>query len=191
MYLSNQSKGKNQKFIKSNNYYYLTRNEIERLSKNIEVDSAVQEVYINLSNLVNELDSENENRFLKEAILTFEVGAYRASIIMVWLLTIDHMYEYVLANKLQEFIQALRSASNNTNIRSKDDFGNIKESLFIQVCKGGNIITNDVRKILDERLGTRNSFAHPSTVELPKSKALSFIEDLVTNVILKYPINHE
>jgi len=43
-----------------------------------------------------------------------------------------------------------------------------------------------VRKILDTKLGIRNSYAHPSTVKLPKSKALEFIEDLVNNVILKY-----
>ena len=76
--------------------------------------------------------------------------------------------------------------NNNKVINTKDDFGDLKESVFIEACRGANIITNDIRKILDTKLGIRNSFAHPSTIMLPKSKALEFIEDLVNNVISKY-----
>lgn len=105
---------------------------------------------------------------------------------MVWLLTLDHLYEYILANKLSDFIIALRKMNNNKSIKTKDDFSDIKESTFIEACRGAGIISNDIRKILDTKLGIRNSFAHPSTVTLPKSKAFEFIEDLVDNVILKY-----
>lgn len=48
--------------------------------------------------------------------------------------------------------------------------------------------SNDVRKILDEKLGFRNSCAHPSSIAVGDSKALSFVEDLVDNVIAKHPI---
>ena len=105
---------------------------------------------------------------------------------MVWLLTIDHLYEYILNGKISDFISALRRANISKSIHSKDDFGELKESQFIEICKSSGIISNDVRKILDTKLGIRNSFAHPSNIKLPKSKALEFIEDLVENVILKY-----
>ncbi|MGE4430825.1 MAG: hypothetical protein AB7E05_08815 [Sphingobium sp.] len=45
-----------------------------------------------------------------------------------------------------------------------------------------------MRKILDQKLGTRNSCAHPSGVTVNKSKVIDFIEDLVDNVILKFPV---
>ncbi len=55
------------------------------------------------------------------------------------------------------------------------------------MLRSAGIITNDVRKILDTQLGFRNTAAHPSTVDVPESKVVGAIEDLVLNVILKYP----
>jgi hypothetical protein len=91
-----------------------------------------------------------------------------------------------LSNKISDFVTALRRANINKSVHTKDDFGELKESQFIEICKSAGIISNDVRKILDAKLGIRNSFAHPSNIKLPKSKALEFIEDLIENVILKY-----
>jgi hypothetical protein len=189
-YLSDNSikrKGQ-QKFIKNNknSTYKLSRQTLEELEKNINIDTPVAIVNNTMRSLLNQLQQPSEKEYLEEAIRTFEVKAFRASIIMVWLLTIDHLFEYILANKLTDFISALRRANINKLIHSKDDFGDIKESQFIEVCRSAGIISNDVRKILDAKLGIRNSFAHPSTITLPKSKALEFIEDLVENIILKY-----
>lgn len=189
-YLSDNSvknKGQ-QKFIKNykNSTYKLSRQTLEELEKNINIDTPVVIVNHIMRSLLNQLKKQSEKDYLEEAIRTFEVKAYRASIIMVWLLTIDHLFEYILENKLTDFISALRRANISKSIHSKDDFGDIKESQFIEICRSAGIISNDIRKILDAKLGIRNSFAHPSTITLPKSKALEFIEDLVENVILKY-----
>lgn len=183
---SKRSKGKVQKFIKKGTKYLLT-NELERnLKSKIQLDLPKIIIENKLRGLALKVSNVGEKDFLNEAIKTFEVEAYRASIIMVWLLTLNHLYEYVLIHKLGDFITALRRMNNNKTITVKDDFGDIKESTFIEACRGANIISNDVKKILDTKLGIRNSFAHPSTVSLPKSKALEFIEDLIENVILKY-----
>jgi hypothetical protein len=183
---SQKVKGKIQKFIKKDVNYVLTNQRIEALEKRINLDMPKQIIEKVLRELLPKIANANANSFLEEGIKTFEIGAYRASIIMIWLLTLDHMFEYVIANKLPDFNVALRQSGIAKTINSKDDFGEIKESKFIEVCRGANIISNDVRKILSTKLGIRNSFAHPSTVMLPKSKALEFIEDLVENVILKY-----
>ena len=134
------------------------------------------------------IKNPSENDFFNEAIKCFKVGAFRASIIMMWNLTMDHLFEYVISNKLVEFNAALRR---NTAIRpstrsNKDDFTELKESKFIEICRSANIITNDIRKILDEKLGTRNTCGHPNSVKVNESKVIDFIEDLVTNIILKY-----
>lgn len=188
-YLSDKSKKVkgSQKYIKNKDTSYkLTRQRIIELEQTIILDKQVVQINSSLNNLLSKLTNESEKNYLEEAILTFEVKAYRASIIMVWLLAIDHLYEYILDDKIADFITALRRANINKSIRSKDDFGELKESQFIEICKSAGIISNDVRKILDTKLGIRNSFAHPSTIKLPKSKALEFIEDLIENVILKY-----
>ncbi len=176
---SKRQKNKSQKFISSGKLYTLERNYEELLKTRIITDQPKIKLSNDLRSLVFRVSNQNENEFLKEAVKTFEVEAYRASIIMVWILTLDHLYEYVLANKVQDFISSLRRMGNQKSIRSKDDFSDIKESVFIEACRGADIISNDVRKILEAKLGIRNSYAHPSTVQLPQSKALEFISTWV------------
>jgi hypothetical protein len=102
----------------------------------------------------------------------------------------DHLYDYVLKNKLTAFnVELAKKGWKLTAIISKDDFSEIKkEKDFIEICRAANVFNNDVRKILDEKLGIRNTAGHPSTVTVRGNKAASFIEDLVENVILKFPI---
>lgn len=188
-YLSDNSKKIKgyQKYIKNKDAAYkLTRQRIEELEKTITLDKQVAIINSSLRDLLGKLSNQSEKNYLEEAILTFEAKAYRASIIMVWLLAINHLYEYILSNKISDFVTALRRANINKSVHTKDDFGELKESQIIEICKSAGIISNDVRKILDAKLGIRNSFAHPSNITLPKSKALEFIEDLIENVILKY-----
>lgn len=176
-----------QKFIKNKDGgYKLTRKTLDQLEKSASIDSPVIVTNVSLRELADKIQNPSEKVYLEEAILTFEAGAYRASILMVWLLAVDHLYEYILSGRVQIFINALRKANLNKSIHSKDDFGELKESQFIEACKSAGIISNDVRKILDTKLGIRNSFAHPSTITLPRSKALEFIDDLIENVLLKY-----
>lgn len=129
--------------------------------------------------------------YLAEAISCLAVGARRATIVLTWIATMDHLYEYVLQKKLVEFQSALSCRNDRISqltITGRDELTEIKESAFIEVCRSANIVTNDVRKILDEKLGTRNSCAHPSTITIGESKVVSFIEDLVDNVIAKYAV---
>jgi len=129
--------------------------------------------------------------FLAEAIACLGVEARRATIVMTWLATMDHLVEYVLTHKVADFNAALAMRSDKLSqltIASRDDFAEIKESVFIEVCRSAKVVTNDVRKILEEKLGTRNSCAHPSSIKVQDSKVVSFIEDLVDNVISKYEV---
>lgn len=129
--------------------------------------------------------------FLAEAISCLEVGARRATVVLSWIATLDHMHDYVLAHGLAAFNAALAKQPgkiSNLTITKKDDFGDLKESEFITVCRSAGLVTSDVRKILDEKLGFRNSCAHPSSIAVGDSKVLSFVEDLVDNIIAKHPI---
>ena len=104
----------------------------------------------------------------------------------------DHLFRYVLKKKLCEFNAALAKNTDKrvkiTKISNCDDFGEIPESKFIEFCRSAKVISNDVRKILDQKLGIRNSSAHPSGVQIHRSKVIDFVEDLVSNVVLKYSI---
>lgn len=124
--------------------------------------------------------------------LAFTIGAQAQTIVMCWILVLDHLSEYVLKYHLPAFNTAL---SKNTDkrvrvsvIASRDDFSDIPEGKFIEFLRSAGIVSGDVRKILNEKLGIRNTSAHPSAVSIKPSKVVEFIDDLVENVVLKFSI---
>lgn len=144
-----------------------------------------------LSALVGKISGDAEQRFLAEAIACLDVKATRATVVMVWLMTVDHLQRYVLAHELASFngAWAMRGDYGGHPIAAQDDFLEIRdENAFITILRSANVITKDVRKILDEKLGFRNTCAHPNDIVIPESKVVAAIEDLVYNVVLKYPL---
>jgi hypothetical protein len=141
-----------------------------------------------LRSLEKNFEDGPKKRFLVEVVDCFEANANRAAIVMVWILAIDHLFDHVLNHKSAELNAAL-SANPDKRIKkisSKEDLSELKEIKFIELCRAANVISNDVRKILEDALGVRNTAAHPSSVEITKSKVISVIEDLVINVIKKF-----
>jgi hypothetical protein len=100
----------------------------------------------------------------------------------------DHMFDHVFNHRLTDFNAALSKNPDKRvkSIGSRDDFSELSDSKFIELCRAADVITNDVRKILEEKLGTRNSGAHPSGVKIKRTKVIDFVDDLITNVVLRY-----
>ena len=188
--LSEGLKSKPQKYVKSNGGYKLQRHMREALSKKLGAETSTSQTSATLRSLEHKLPTGSTKKFLAETLDCFEVGANRATIVMAWILAIDHLFDYILRHKLTEFNAAL---AKNTDKRVKvsvvtqrDDFSEIPEGKFIEFCRSSQVISNDVRKILDQKLGVRNSCAHPSGVSINRTKVIDFVEDLVENVVLKY-----
>ncbi|GLQ39834.1 hypothetical protein GCM10007908_34540 [Rhizobium albus] len=186
--LSEGLKSKPPKYIKSNGGYKLQRHMREALSRKIGAETVTAQTSATLRGLEQKLPAGADKEFLKEAINCFEVGANRAAIVMTWILAMDHLFAHIIKHKLVDFNAALLKDKGVKidAITQRDDFTEIKETKFIELCRAAGVVSNDVRKILDQKLGTRNSCAHPSGVTVNKSKVIDFIEDLVDNVILKY-----
>lgn len=180
---------RNEIFIPFKNGYILHRNVAQELDIKFSENTIKKKTSDTLRSLLIKINNENEKQFLKEAISCYEIQSYRATIIMIWILAIDHMYEYIFNNnkRLSEFNKILSNQNFKIKtISDRDDFIELKESKFIEICRFANIITTDTKKIMDEKLGIRNSCAHPNDMLVKESKATNFIEDLVENVILKY-----
>lgn len=188
--LSEGLKSKPPKYIKSNGGYKLQRHMREALSRKLGAGTVVAQTSATLRGLEHKLPAGADKEFLKEAIDCFEIGANRAAIILTWILAMDHLFAYIVEYKLNEFNAALSKDKGVkiTSVSKRDDFTEIKEAKFIELCRAAGIISNDVRKILDQKLGTRNSCAHPSGVRVNISKVIDFIEDIVDNIILKFPV---
>jgi predicted peroxiredoxin len=188
--LSEGLKTKPQKYIKTKSGYKLQRHMREALSKKLGAETMTAQTSATLRGLEHKLPAGADKEFLKEAINCFEVGANRAAIVMTWILAMDHLFAFIIAHKLADFNAALAKDKGVkiSAVSQRDDFNEIKENKFIELCRAAGIISNDVRKILDQKLGTRNSCAHPSGVTVNKSKTIDFIEDLIDNVVLKFSI---
>jgi hypothetical protein len=194
-YLRTNSKRKNgisPKFFIHKELYLLDQKRKEEIRATVHIDKPFIETNKTLRSILTYVKNKSEQEFLDEAIKAFEVEAFRAAIVLVWLLTIDHLYEYILAHKLTDFNEVLaRNTDRRVRISAvvtKDDFSDIPEGKFIEFCRSAGVISGDVRKVLDEKLGTRNSAAHPSNIKIGRGKVFDFIEDLVNNVIVKFKV---
>lgn len=187
-YLSEESKNRKGRYIKQETGYRLQRAVQQEIKRIVENEPRVVAVSEQLNGLVNQVKDSQELSFLHEAINCYKVEAYRASIVMVWALTMDHLLKYVFGQKLNDFNLAVSKCRDKKikQVVEYEDFGDIKEVKLIELMRSAGIISNDVRKILDMKLGIRNSAAHPSGITFPQPKATEFIGDLIDNVLLKY-----
>jgi hypothetical protein len=136
-----------------------------------------------------------EREFLREALICYRHEAFRAAIVMSWILAFDHLLTFVLKHHLVAFNNQWPKSFLKQNqkarvqeIRTRDDFSELKESEVLTVCKSAAIITPDLYKILDEKLGKRNSAAHPSTITIGQIQAEGVIDYLVNNIILRLKV---
>lgn len=145
-----------------------------------------------LNRLMQRITDPDENRFLAEAIACYAIDARRATVVLVWNLTMFHLQRYVLTHHRASFDTVLGKNTDRrvkvTSVTSLDDFSDIPEGKFIEFLRSAGIISNDVRKILDTKLGIRNTYAHPNALAISDVKAADFVIDLVENVVLKYGI---
>ena len=194
-YLSNHSRasgGRRPKFIKVRAGYQLERMHEAELGATLQTGPARAQASDALKALLDELTDRDEKAFLQEAIDCYRIDARRASIVLVWILTLHHLFQYVLKYKLTAFNAELGKVTDKRvktkSVATVDDFGDIPENILIQLLRSANVISNDVRKILDVKLGIRNTSAHPSAVLISQVKTTDFIIDLIQNVILKYKL---
>jgi len=187
-YLSENAGSKSGRYIKSKTGYNLERSVFDNIKQEINNEPKKVQVSQQLADLVLKIKDSQEKSFLEEAIRAYRVEAYRASIVMIWTLTIDHLQKHVFGQHLKEFNTALgvHSDKKMTPVVNYDDFSELKETRLIELMRSAGIINNDVRKILDEKLGTRNSAGHPSSIVFSGHKTTEFALDLLENVLLKY-----
>lgn len=145
-----------------------------------------------LRDLPGQIPDLAERTYLDEALICYENAAFRAAVVMAWNLAYHHLCDHVVKRRLSEFnARWVISYPGDHKKATKaisviDDFmEELKESQVIAICKDAGIITKDLWKIMDEKLGKRNSAAHASSVVISQLQADAFIDDLVKNLVLR------
>lgn len=175
--------------VKSRGAYYLARAVRTALDAKYGIHQSVVQVSKLLTDLIGKVPDQAEKNFLAEAINCYRVEAYRACIVMVWNLTYNHLLNWLLGDpaRLATFNATIPKRFPKKGLFSMekyDDFEDLKEREVIDICSSGNLINNNVYRILKEKLDRRNIAAHPSMVIVVQSQADDMVTDLVNNVVL-------
>jgi hypothetical protein len=129
-----------------------------------------------------------EREFLQEALSCYQVGAFRAAVVMTWNLAYDHLVGWVSRDpvRLSAFNAAIprRYPKLGIVIATRADFEKLKESETLELCSTAGLISKNVTTILKEKLARRNIAAHPSGVKITQSQADDAVSDLINNVVL-------
>ena len=104
-----------QKYIKVPSGYKLHRHRRETLSQKLGAETTTVQTSATLRSLEGKLPQGLAKAFLNEALDCFEIGANRATIVMTWILTINHLYDFILSHKLSYLYGAL---AKNTDKRA-------------------------------------------------------------------------
>lgn len=143
-----------------------------------------------LAELPGKISDDGERLFLQETLTCYRHGAFRATIVMAWNLAYDHLVRWILAEptRLAMFNQGIAKRNPkkaHITIQGRDDFEELKEDEVVDIAANLPGISGGMKKVLKEKLGRRNTYAHPSTMEIAKPQVDDQITDLVNNVVLK------
>ncbi|MDZ8236625.1 MAG: hypothetical protein RMZ69_05520 [Nostoc sp. ChiQUE01a] len=187
-YLKQLRDKKSKEVIQDRQGYYLVRQFREKFDQEYGQRLTTIQVDRLLVELPDKIPDLAEQVFLQEALKCFRCGAFRAAIVMSWNLAFDHLCNYVIKSHLAAFNTQLPTKfpkSRITVIATKDDFSELKEFEVIEICKSARIISVSLHKVLREKLNRRNIAAHPSNVDISQVNAEDFINDLISNVVIK------
>ncbi len=178
--------------LPKNNSGYRLENKVREA---LDTEYGTREITVQVTHLLLKLPDQipdlAERTYLNEALICYKHGAFRAAVVMTWNLAYHHLMDYVFKKYLADFnarwqfVYPGHHSKGTRVIAGMDDFADLKESEVLRICNSANIITKDVHRILDEKLGKRNSAAHPSSVAIEQLQAEAFIDDLIKNVVLK------
>jgi hypothetical protein len=127
--------------------------------------------------------------YLNEAVDCYENGAYRGAVLMVWAATIEHIYDTVQKHqggfRKLEKANAARFANSSTyrKVSKKNDLLYLSDNNFLLICEDAGVFNKNARKLLAERLSTRNMCGHPTGYVIGREEAVVFIESLINNIV--------
>ena len=185
----------NKEFLKDKNGYYAEGKFLAKYNDKYGTHDITLNIRQKVKDLINAVPDVAEKDFMKEAEICLRHDAGRATIIMVWNVAFYHLCQFIIKHHLAKFNAGFQTYYNRLwqqarvqTMATYDDFSTLKESVVIDICKRENILNQNVAKIMEKRLGDRNSAAHPSTIHVGQLQAEAFIEDVVDNVVLALKI---
>jgi hypothetical protein len=137
-----------------------------------------------LNDLLVRVTEKGKRAYLEEALICFGHKAYRGALIMAWNLAYSDMVDRIYASGLEKFNSQVGTHNFKRKIVDRSDFSDLKESDVIKISRAAKLISGETLKLLEEKLGKRNSAAHPSGKVITVVSAEEVIVDLLENIVL-------
>jgi hypothetical protein len=188
-YLPRMADSRPPDLVKVRGGYKLERSVRVSLDAKYGIHHSVVQVSNLLAKLPGKVPDLAEKNFLIEAMKCYRVEAYRSCVVMTWNLAYSHLLHWILANsgRLNNFNSAIPRRYPKKPpivISNYDEFDELKESEVIEICGTAGLVNSNIIRILREKLGKRNTAAHPASVIVVQSQADDVVTDLVYNVVL-------
>lgn len=176
--------------LKKNGVYRLHASQRQALDALYSKPESMVVVEQALDQLPGKLWDDSERLYLEETLTCYRHHAFRAAIVMVWNLAFDHLLNWILADshRLVQFNRGIPKRNpkkGHISVISRLDFEELKEGEVIDIASDLPGVTSNMKRTLKEKLGRRNTYAHPSTMTVARSQVDDMITDLVQNIILK------
>lgn len=182
------AKKKPPELLKTGRNFRLAQQVREKLNREFGRGEVVLAVEKMLTDLPGKIADQSERLFLDEAITCYRHNALRAAIVMAWNLAYDHVCRWVLndTKRLAEFnagIPKQNPRKAHVTITRREDFEELKEDETVTIVGGMTGVSANVKRTLKEKLGRRNTYAHPTTHTIERAQVDDMITDLVNNVV--------
>ena len=171
--------------MKTQNRKALIEAYIEQLTDKICVLNANNhQPLVSLRSHLKKINSDEVRAFVEEALMCFESGCYRASVVLSWSGALGVLYNKILNSHLEEFNVALiKRFPKSKRMQLFDDFGLLKEHDFLEIACDISVIDRNCKTHLQNTcLKLRNSCGHPNTYKISEHSVLAHIEQLLLNV---------
>ena len=121
--------------------------------------------------------------FVEEALLCFDVGCFRAAVVLSWCGAIALLQERAVAQYLAAFnSEATRRDPKWKPAQTAEDLGRLREFDLLQILQTVGVLSRSVKLELEACLKLRNSCGHPTELQVSGTKVAAHIESLLLNV---------
>ncbi len=153
----------------------------------IGLDKIQGKVSLNLRTHLLKISNQDVSNFVEEAIIAYENHLFRSAVVLSWIGAMAILYDYIIANKLQDFnTEALKRNMKWKIAQTSDDLSLMKESDFLEILVSISVLGKNVKNELKLCLDLRNGCGHPNSLTIAEHRVASHIEMLILNVFSKF-----
>jgi len=162
---------------------------VHKLIQESGVDSVKAVISASLRSHLSKISNPLISKFVEEAIECYERKLLRAAVVLSWVGAVSLLYEFILANRLDDFnIEASRRDNKWKNAKTRDDLAKMKEGDFLDVLESLSILGKSVKLELKKCLDLRNGAGHPNSLQIGENMVSAHIETLILNVFSVFSV---